>query len=223
MLAHSCRITLKFRAIFAPLCNPIYWLPCCPPPHKVQQMWVIQCWMFVSRRNFVSSWNQTVVPRSLTHVSGLYCKPRDQTKLSARAVGGTLIGSCMGEGTSSLIWGRLLSALKTLKCFRLRCVHAATWQLMMCGECCCHSVHILVCCSMLFHALLMFGLKEQIRCIFPPPPSESAVAYRLRKSNGGMKLTGENRVLGKKSVPLTLRPLQISYKDWPGIEHGPLR
>jgi len=42
------------------------------------------------------------------------------------------------------------------------------------------------------------------------PPSEGAVVCRHRKSNGGMKLTGENRVAGEKFVPLTLRPPQIS-------------
>lgn len=41
-------------------------------------------------------------------------------------------------------------------------------------------------------------------------PSEGAVAYRHGKSNGGMLLKGEKRVLGEKSVPLTLRPPQIS-------------
>jgi len=160
------------------------------------------------------------------------CKPRDQIKRSinkrmalARALGGTLrwqtvLGSCMGEGISSLLWGHLLSAWNTLKCFRLRCMHEETWQHMICGERCCLSVHSLVFCSVLFRALLMFGLKQQIRCIFPP------VKVPLRTVTGKAMLewNWQGRTeFSEKNLSHWHFVRPRSHKDWRGIEHGPLR
>jgi hypothetical protein len=126
----------------------------------------------------------------------------------------------MGEGTSSLIWGHLLSAWNTLKCFRLRCMHEETWQLMICGEGCCHSVHSLVCCSVLFHALLMTELKQQIRCIFPPV--EMLLLTVTEKAVVEWNWQGRTEYTGKNlSHWHFVRPR--SHKDWPGIEHGLLR